>query len=98
MHTNEASTGRVLISFIGGLAAGFGLALLFAPRAGHETREALTNYARSTGETLSSLARNAVDAARQATESGTEKLASVTKRGQARAEETASSLSSELEH
>ncbi len=98
MHRNEASTGRVLISFIGGLAVGYGLALLFAPRTGRETREALGSYARSTGETLSSMARNAVDAARQAAESGSQKLATAAKRGQARAEETASSLSSELEH
>lgn len=98
MHTNEVSTGRVLISFIGGLAVGYGLALLFAPRTGRETREALSNYARSTGESLSSMARNAMDAARQAAESGTQKLAAVAKRGQARTEEAATTLGSELEH
>ncbi len=98
MHTNEASTGRVLISFIGGLAVGYGLALLFAPRTGRETREAIGSYARSTGESLSTMARNAIDAARQAAESGTQKLAEATKRGQVRAEETASTLGSELEH
>lgn len=98
MHTNEASTGRVLISFIGGLAVGYGLALLFAPRTGRETREAIGTYARSTGESLSSMARNAMDAARQAAESGTQKLAAATKRGQAHTEEAVSSLGSELEH
>lgn len=98
MQANEASSGRVLLSFIGGLAVGYGLALLFAPRTGRETRDAIGSYARSTGEALSSMARNAMDAARQAAEKGSEKLAAA-RRGQSHVQETTiSSLGKELEH
>lgn len=97
MH-REGSTGRVLISFIGGVAVGYGLALLFAPRTGRETREALGTYARSTGESLSSMARSAMSAARQAAESSTQKLSGAMKRGQTAVEETTTSLGRELEH
>jgi gas vesicle protein len=70
MHDQEyISSSGLITSFLGGVAIGYGIALLFAPRSGRETREMLGDYAQSTGEKISKMARNAADSAKDAAES-----------------------------
>jgi len=68
------SSPRLLASFLGGVAIGYGVALLFAPRTGKETRAMLGDYAQSTGETLSNMARRAADSAKEVAESARQKV------------------------
>lgn len=64
---NEVSgTSKAVLSFIGGMAIGYGIALLFAPRTGRETRQMLSDYAQTTGDAISSLARSAMSSTREA--------------------------------
>ncbi|HLQ25233.1 MAG TPA: YtxH domain-containing protein [Acidiferrobacterales bacterium] len=67
------SSPRLIASFLGGVAFGYGVALLFAPRTGKETRAMIGEYAQSTGETLSNMARRAADSAKEAAESAKQK-------------------------
>lgn len=73
IYPENTSTTRAVLSFLGGLAVGYGIALLFAPRAGHETRRMISDYAQSTGERISTAARGAMKSARQSAESAGER-------------------------
>lgn len=50
MESTESSTTGygMFMTFLGGLAVGYGAALLLAPRSGRETRAILSDYAQST--------------------------------------------------
>ena len=75
MHDQEyISSPRLIASFLGGVAIGYGVALLFAPRTGRETRAMISDYAQSTGETISKMARDAADSAKEAAESAGQKV------------------------
>jgi gas vesicle protein len=93
----QTSTARMVVTFLGGLAVGYGLALLLAPRTGRETRAMLSDYAQSTGETLSGMARSAVDSAKQAAATASQKLSDTMKSTQQRTGAAASAAASELE-
>ena len=67
--TTGSSASGMFASFIGGLAIGYGVALLLAPRSGRETRAILGDYAQSTGEAIGSFTRSAVDSAKGAAQS-----------------------------
>ena len=73
-HYESTSATRTIMTFLGGLAVGYGVALLFAPRSGRETRQMITDYAQSTGDKISTMARSAIDSARQSAESATQKV------------------------
>lgn len=47
------SSVKSLFAFIGGLAAGAAIALLFAPQSGEETRKQIEDYAREKGVPMS---------------------------------------------
>lgn len=47
MSRNESGGGTVLLAFLTGAVAGAAVALLFAPAAGEETRQFLTDKARA---------------------------------------------------
>lgn len=93
----QTSATRTVITFLGGLAVGYGLALLLAPRTGRETRAILGDYAQQTGETLSNMARSAVDTAKQAAQSASQKIGETMKGAQQRGTAAANAAASELE-
>ncbi len=86
------SSPRLIASFLGGLAIGYGVALLFAPRSGKETRAMLSDYAQSTGETISNMARNAVDSAKEAAESAGQKASEYVDKAKTQARSAASDV------
>lgn len=73
IYPENTSNTRAVLSFLGGLAVGYGIALLFAPRTGRETRQMISDYAQSTGERISGAARSAMKSTRQAAESAGER-------------------------
>lgn len=93
----QTSATRTIVTFLGGLAVGYGLALLLAPRTGRETRAMLSDYAQSTGETLSSMARSAVDSAKQAAQSASQKIGETMKSAGQRGASAANAAASEIE-
>jgi len=95
METYEESfsTPRAVLTFIGGLAVGYGIALLFAPRSGRETRQMLTDYAQSTGERVSGAAREAMRSARKVGEGASEKASEYAEEARAKARAAAASAS-----
>ena len=50
MSRNESNGGTVLLAFLAGAVTGAAVALLFAPAAGEETRQFLTDKARESRE------------------------------------------------
>ena len=57
MSRNEANGGTVLLAFLAGAVTGAAVALLFAPAAGEETRQFLTDKARESRERALQAAR-----------------------------------------
>ncbi|MHB1528748.1 MAG: YtxH domain-containing protein [Acidiferrobacteraceae bacterium] len=57
----ESSGYGMLMTFLGGLALGYGAALLFAPRSGRETRAILGDYAQSTIDSTKGAVRTATE-------------------------------------
>lgn len=85
IYPENTSTTRAVLSFLGGLAVGYGIALLFAPRAGRDTRQMITDYAQSTGERISSAARGAMRSTRQTAESAGERAGEYLEEARAKA-------------
>jgi gas vesicle protein len=75
--SNEDSGATVMLAFIVGALTGAGVALLFAPASGEETREYLGQKARD-GRAR---ARNAVEQGREVYQSQRETLTSAVERG-----------------
>ena len=57
MSRNESNGGTVLLAFLAGAVTGAAVALLFAPAAGDETRQFLTDKARESRERALQAAR-----------------------------------------
>jgi gas vesicle protein len=57
MSRNESNGGTVLLAFLAGAVSGAAVALLFAPAAGEETRQFLTDKARESRERALQAAR-----------------------------------------
>jgi gas vesicle protein len=57
MSRNESNGGTVLLAFLAGAVTGAAVALLFAPAAGEETRQFLTDKARESRERALQAAR-----------------------------------------
>lgn len=56
---NGVSTGTVIVSFLAGAALGAGLALLYAPKSGRETREQIADLADDAVEKIKEYAKEA---------------------------------------
>lgn len=86
-HDNDGlSASTVLVSFLAGAALGAGLALLYAPKSGKETREQ-----------ISDLADDAVDKIKEYTREAQEKIKTVLEEGKETLKEKKSILSSAIE-
>lgn len=72
---SQDSTGSRLMLFVGGVAVGYVVATLLAPKSGREVRSSLSDYAKNTTGTVSGAVRNAVGAARAATRTVTRRMA-----------------------
>lgn len=73
MMTHEEGVRSVLfgtVTFLAGLAIGFGAGLLLAPQSGERTRRQLHDLAEDFGERASTIAGEASDAVREAVEKG----------------------------
>lgn len=90
-HYESTSATRTIMTFLGGLAVGYGVALLFAPRSGRETREMITDYAQSAGERLSTIAKSAIDSARQTAETASQRVGEYVDEARTKVSKTASS-------
>ncbi len=58
-----------ILTFMGGLAVGYAAATLLAPKSGREIRSSLSDYAKTTSDSVSSAMRGVIDSARHATRS-----------------------------
>ncbi len=94
MERYESSATSSILTFLGGLAIGYGAALLFAPRSGRETRQMITDYAQNTGEKISSMARSAFESARQSAESASQKVGEYVDETRGKVKSAASSAAS----
>lgn len=94
MDHYEGSATRSIFTFLGGLAVGYGVALLLAPRSGRETRQMITDYAQSTSEKITNMARSAYDSARQSAESASQKVGDYVDEQRAKIKSAASSAAS----
>lgn len=73
---NGASVASVFLAFVAGAAAGAGLALLLAPKAGDEVRQQIRELAEDALDRTKEYARTMQDKARDVMEKGKEALAS----------------------
>ncbi|MHB1514109.1 MAG: YtxH domain-containing protein [Acidiferrobacteraceae bacterium] len=73
----ESSGYGMLMTFLGGLALGYGAALLFAPRSGRETRALLGDYAQSRIDSTKSAVRTATERAGEFVDDSKERVRSV---------------------
>lgn len=78
------NTTRTVVAFLGGIAIGYGVALLLAPRSGRETRAMLGDYAQQTGEAISSFTRSAADSAKEASQRVGQRVGEYVERGRDR--------------
>lgn len=73
-NDNGVSTGTVVVSFLAGAALGAGLALLYAPKSGRETREQIADLADDAVEKIKEYAKDAQDKIVNAFEEGQEAI------------------------
>lgn len=73
-HENGISTSTVLVSFLAGAALGAGLALLYAPKSGRETREQIADLADDAACRIKEYTRDAQEKIREALDDGKELL------------------------
>jgi len=71
---NGVSTGTVIVSFLAGAALGAGLALLYAPKSGQETREQIADLADDAVEKIKEYAKDAQTKIVSAFEEGQEAI------------------------
>lgn len=90
-------SGPKVMMFIGGLAVGYAVATLLAPKSGREVRSSLTEYAKNTTSSVSGAVKSAVGSAREATRSVSRRVADAMDQGKETARnavETATSKAS----
>jgi len=95
MDSTESSTSGygIFMTFLGGLAVGYGAALLFAPRSGRETRAILSDYAQSTVSSAKGAAQAAGQKVNEFVEDGKDRVRNV----QARASTAGKSAMDEIQ-
>ncbi len=87
-------TGPKVMMFIGGMALGYAVATLLAPRSGREIRSSLSEFAKSKGDSVSGAVRNAVGAARDATRNVSRRVADAMDQGREKARDAVGSAAS----
>jgi gas vesicle protein len=85
-------TGRLTVTFLVGLGVGVGLALLFAPQSGEETREWIAETAEDEFKRLRRKGRQTIEHFQDAVSKGEEKVAKVLRTGKDALESVASKL------
>jgi gas vesicle protein len=73
------NSGRAALFFVSGLGLGIGLALLFAPKSGEETREWAKDMAEEGVKRLKRQGRQSIDHLHEVVDSGEKKVASAFK-------------------
>ena len=86
------NAGRTTLFFLTGLGIGAGLAALFAPRAGEETREWIANTAERKFNVLRRLGRQSFRQLQDAVAEGEEKVTDVLRNGKKALESVAAKL------
>lgn len=56
---NSYGTGSLIIAAVSGALVGAGVAMLLAPKSGHDTREQIADYAKSTASLIPKAFKNA---------------------------------------
>ena len=69
-HDDGMSTATVLVSFFAGAALGAGLALLYAPKSGRETRDQITDLADDAVDKIKEYAKEAQEKIKTAFDEG----------------------------
>lgn len=69
-HDEGMSTATVLVSFLAGAALGAGLALLYAPKSGSETREQIADLADDAVDKIKEYAKEAQEKIKTAMDEG----------------------------
>ncbi len=88
-----SNSGRTALFFVTGLGLGAGLALLFAPKSGEETREWVKDMAGDGVKRLRRQGRQSIDQLNDVVESGEKKVASAFKTSREVLDSVASKLS-----
>ena len=91
---SQDRTGSKVMIFVSGMAIGYAVATLLAPKSGREVRSSLSGYAKTTTGSVSGAVRNAVGAARDATRTVTRRMADVLDQGKEKARYTAETAAS----
>jgi len=91
---SQSRSGSRALVFIGGMALGYAVATLLAPKSGREVRSSLTDYAKNTTDSVSGAVRNAVGAAREATRTMTRRMADAVDQGKEKAHDVVETASS----
>ena len=86
------NTGRTTLFFLTGLGIGAGLAVLFAPRSGEETREWIADTAERKFKVLRRVGRRSFRQLQDAVAEGEEKFAGVLRNGKKAVESVAAKL------
>lgn len=71
---NGVSAGTVLVSFAAGAAIGAGLALLYAPKTGHELRESIADFTEDAVDKIKEYTKEAQEKIKTALEDGKDSI------------------------
>jgi gas vesicle protein len=89
---NNNNTGRTTLVFLTGLGIGAGLAALFAPRSGEETRESIADTAERKFKVLRRVGRRSFRQLQDAVVEGEEKVTGALRNGKQALESVAAKL------
>lgn len=87
--------GSKVMTFISGVAIGYAVATLLAPKSGREVRSSLGEYAKNTSESVSGAVRSAMGSARSATRTVTRRVADALDQGKEKARYAAEKATSQ---
>ena len=87
LPVSKDRTGPKVMMFISGVAVGYAVATLLAPKSGREIRSSLSEFAKTKGDSVSGAVRSAVGAARDATRSMSRRVADAMDQGREKTRE-----------
>ncbi|MHB1513649.1 MAG: YtxH domain-containing protein [Acidiferrobacter sp.] len=88
--------GAKVMMFISGVALGYAVATLLAPKSGREIRSSLGEFAKSKGDSVSGAVRSAVGAARDATRNVSRRVADAMDEGREKAGDAVASAAAKV--